>query len=204
MWRRQQLSNRRVSAIKSALMLPAAEETLVLKRAVEIGELSEAEIPPETASAPQGRRCAFGRRLDRLITRDESASSASFEILRGSVSRVGLGRDDPAQSRTGSSRSGNRSDDAARNRRRVRRTRDLPAPPDFGRRRQDQRRAHRRWLARWLQRSARRKQVSRRVVGSLSSKSCSDKAAWARSTKPDKRLGRLVARSSSFGAATSR
>lgn len=63
-------------------MLPAAEETLVLKRAVEIGELSEAEIPPETASAPQGATLRFGRRLDRLITRGRISEQRVLQILR--------------------------------------------------------------------------------------------------------------------------
>ncbi|MBL8634432.1 MAG: protein kinase [Myxococcales bacterium] len=63
-------------------MLPAAEETLVLKRAVEIGELSEAEIPPETSSVPQGTTLRFGRRLDRLITRGRISEQRVLQLLR--------------------------------------------------------------------------------------------------------------------------
>lgn len=73
-------------------MLPAAEETLVLKRAVEIGELSEAEIPPETSSVPQGATLRFGRRLDRLITRGRISEDRVLQILREiRVASVGSG-----------------------------------------------------------------------------------------------------------------
>ncbi len=63
-------------------MLPADEETLVLTRAVRHGELSEAEIPPDSASAPQTETLRFGRRLDRLITRGRISEQRVLQILR--------------------------------------------------------------------------------------------------------------------------
>ena len=63
-------------------MLPADEETLVLTRAVRHGELTEAEIPPDTASAPAAETLRFGRRLDRLITRGRISEQRVLQILR--------------------------------------------------------------------------------------------------------------------------
>lgn len=63
-------------------MLPAEEETLVLARAVRHGELSEAEIPPETGSVPTGETLRFGKRIDRLITRGRISEERVLAILR--------------------------------------------------------------------------------------------------------------------------
>ena len=80
-------------------MLPVVEETLVLARAVQRGDLQESEVPPETASAPQGVTLRFGRRLDRLVTRGRLTEKQVFALLH-EVRKERLGKDqtlDPSQ-----------------------------------------------------------------------------------------------------------
>ncbi len=62
-------------------MLAVAEESLVLERAVKRGDLEESEVPPETASLPQGHKLQFGRRLDRLVTRGRLTEQQVIQLL---------------------------------------------------------------------------------------------------------------------------
>jgi serine/threonine-protein kinase len=73
-------------------MLPVREETLVLGRAVERGDLKESEVPPETVSAPEGITVRFGRRLDRLVRRGQLTEQRVLQLLQ-EVRRASLARD---------------------------------------------------------------------------------------------------------------
>ena len=73
-------------------MLPVPEETLVLSRAVERGELQESDVPPETVSVPEGVTVRFGRRLDRLVRRGRLTERQVLQLLQ-EVRSDSLGRD---------------------------------------------------------------------------------------------------------------
>ena len=73
-------------------MLPVPEETLVLSRAVERGELQESDVPPETVSVPEGVTVRFGRRLDRLVRRGRLTERQVLQLLQ-EVRSDSLGRE---------------------------------------------------------------------------------------------------------------
>lgn len=89
-------------------MLPVPEETLVLNRAVEHGDLQQSDVPPETVSVPEGVTIRFGRRLDRLVRRGRLSERQVLQLLQ-EVRSDSVGRErtlEPSQLATDAARSG--------------------------------------------------------------------------------------------------